>query len=506
MSTHVLYRVAALRLAHFFYGGNSGWHWLIHAVSITLCVVLIVWYRWQRNRDIALQQQQAEHNRALLHRAFHDSNTGLPNRAALESHIDGFMHAGLPITCLYIAVDGVRSVSERLGSTGGDALLRSIVQRLQADKTHTDFLGRFNGEAFLSVVTRPHNQADLACTAERILHTMRAPHILKDRTLTTHISIGIASYPTDSADRELLLTAAERAMHAAKQAGGNNVRFASDLHEPIDERNRHLAAKLEDALLTNKLSLVYQPIFTHNERMIAVETLARWHDAEEGFISPAEFVPIAESTGLIVPLSNWVLFQACEQMVAWLQLSTTLDRVCVNVSVKQISRNDFVTTVERTLQATGLIAKHLELEVTESALAGDFNTVKQHLQSLRSLGVRISIDDFGTGYSSLHRVRELDADVLKVDRSFVQGASETPNGIALVQTIVDMAHKLNLSVIAEGVETAEQAAMLRRMGCDELQGYLLARPQSPEILSAALRAADARSTPTSPMRLVPRVA
>jgi EAL domain-containing protein (putative c-di-GMP-specific phosphodiesterase class I) len=240
--------------------------------------------------------------------------------------------------------------------------------------------------------------------------------------------------------------------------------------------------------------------------MIAVEALARWRDADEGPISPVEFIPVAEATGLIVPLSNWVLRAACQQMATWLTMGSTLERIAVNISVKQVWRSDFVSTVEQTLIETGLKPARLELEVTESALANDFEAVKKNLQALRKLGVRISIDDFGTGYSSLSRVRELDADTLKVDRTFVQCAYETPNGVAVVKAIVDMGHTLKLSVVAEGVETVEQLQMLREMRCDEIQGFLLAHPQPPEILTAVMRDAMASAQPDRKLRLVTRTA
>ncbi len=273
-----------------------------------------------------------------------------------------------------------------------------------------------------------------------------------------------------------------------------------------DDRQQTLAGKLQRALTDGGLSLVYQPIFRDDGRMVAVEALARWRDLQEGVISPAEFIPMAEATGLIVPLSGWILREACEQMVQWTAIEPHLERLAVNVSVKHIWQADFVQTVERILSETGLPPQRLELEVTESALVTDFDTVKQHLTALRRLGVRISIDDFGTGYSSLSRVRELDADILKVDRLFVQGASETPNGVAVVQAIIDMAHSLKLSVIAEGVETPEQMSMLRTMHCDEMQGFLLARPQAPELITATLRDALSADTCNQQLRLVPKPA
>jgi EAL domain-containing protein (putative c-di-GMP-specific phosphodiesterase class I) len=269
----------------------------------------------------------------------------------------------------------------------------------------------------------------------------------------------------------------------------------TELSRNTTTREHVLAAKLRKALNTTGLSLVYQPIFRDDQHMVAVEALTRWRDPQEGTISPTEFIPMAEATGLIVPLSDWILREACEQMVLWTSIEPRLERLAVNVSVKHIWRADFVATIKRILTETGLPPNQLELEVTESALVTDFDTVKRHLTTLRHLGVRISIDDFGTGYSSLNRVRELDADTLKVDRLFVQGASETPSGIAVVQAIIDMAHSLKLSVVAEGVETPEQLQMLRTMHCDEMQGFFLARPQAAEMITATLHNSADPSSP-----------
>jgi EAL domain-containing protein (putative c-di-GMP-specific phosphodiesterase class I) len=267
----------------------------------------------------------------------------------------------------------------------------------------------------------------------------------------------------------------------------------------VSEQERRLAAKLEQALLQcTGLSLAYQPIFDRNQQIAAVEVLARWDDAVAGQISPSEFIPVAEKTGLIVPLCKWVIREACLQTKRWMDQGFLLGRVAVNFSVVQIWREDFVETIFEILRESGLPAQMLELEVTESALVLDFETVKQHLQMLRRHGVRISIDDFGTGYSSLGRLRELDADVLKIDKIFVQGAGEEIRGAAMVQAIVNIAHSLGLTVVAEGVETAEQRNLVYQVGCEEMQGYLLARPMTPEDLLSLMTKQRAEENPAGP--------
>jgi diguanylate cyclase (GGDEF)-like protein len=485
---------------------HSNWVVPAEGVKLLLCDAFLLWSGRERVRESRLLGEQQQRQRELLHRAFHDSSTGLPNRAALEAQLDATLERGDSLSCLYLEIEGLTDAHDLLGLAGGDTLTRSVVARMQDCVHHDDRLGRISMDKFVIVVDRPHTRPQLEALAESIVRSLAQAHNINGRSFTTGVSIGIASTPIDALDRESLLAAADRTMYTVRCDGRNHYRFACDLRRPVDERNTVLSSRLQRALLEEQLHLVYQPIFTTSEQMVAVEALCRWTDPDEGLISPCEFIPVAEANGLIVPLSNWVLMTACRQMVEWVKLGTSLERVAVNVSVKHIWRGDFVATVEQTLLETGLKPSRLELEVTESALAADLEAVKQNLQALRKLGVRISIDDFGTGYSSLSRVRELDADTLKVDRTFVQGAAETPNGVAVVQAIVDMAHTLKLSVVAEGVETAEQLQMLRNMRCDEVQGFLLARPQSPEILTAALKHAASNPRLDHRLRLVQRLA
>lgn len=450
------------------------------------CNVFLLWSARERIREARQLQERTNSQNDLLHRAFHDHITGLPNRAALEARLDAALEQSLPFTCMYMEVDGFRSANDLLGRRGADAFLCAIAASVRAILDKADIFARFSGDKFVLLVDRVHDRKEIAALAGAVVRAVSRPHTVEGRSLAAAVSIGIVHQSQGKTDRDTLLTAADRAMLAAKREGRNTYRYAEDLHEETEERSRLLAAKLQRAMMEGTLKLVYQPIFENGEHMVAAEALARWRDPDEGMISPAEFIPVAENTGLIVPLSVWVLREACRQMAQWVASGTALQRVAVNVSVMQVWRDDFVQTVEHTLLETGLAPARLELEVTESALANDFDTVKRHLQALRKLGVRISIDDFGTGYSSLSRVRELDADTLKVDKSFVQGASETPNGIAVVQAIIDMAHTLHMSVVAEGVETLEQLKMLRAMRCDEMQGFLLAKPQTPEALAATM--------------------
>lgn len=252
-------------------------------------------------------------------------------------------------------------------------------------------------------------------------------------------------------------------------------------------RDRRLSRKLQRAMRTGDVTLVYQPIFNAQQIMVAVEVLARWHDPEMGTVSPVEFIPAAEATGAIVPFSRWVLRRACEQMATWQAMGSALERVAVNVSVRHAALPDFPFIVQQILSDTGLAATRLELELTEGALTMEFDSVVQNLQVLQAMGVRVSIDDFGTGYSSFSRTRDLKAEVLKIDRSFVQAVTDFGRGAAVVRAMIQMAHAMQLSVVAEGVETLDQLNTLEGMDCDELQGFLLGLPQSPEAITAQLR-------------------
>ncbi len=444
------------------------------------------------------QRYQREH---LLHCVQHDELTGLPNRASMQQHLAELMRrastGNTALHCLYLDLDGLRHANTLLGYRAGDELLQQIVSRVANCLHPTDHFSRFGGDKFVVLLHRCISRSELNALAECMVHTISRPHAIESRDFTTGVSIGIASYPSDAKNAESLVASAERAMYLVKRSGRDSYRHAEQSTEPVESRSRTLADKLQRALLNDELRLVYQPIYDRHGRIVAAEALARWHDAEDGNISPAEFIPIAEETGLIVPLSTWVLRRACRQMCTWRRAGATLHRIAVNICVLQVAREDFVRTIEAVLQESTLPADCLELEVTEGALARDFASVKTHLQELRDLGVRISIDDFGTGYSSFGRLRELNADALKIDRVFVQGAHDTHNGVVVLQALIEMAHTLNLNVVAEGVETNEQMEMLRALRCNEMQGFLLARPQEPEQLHKLLLSPE-QQTSTRP--------
>ena len=442
----------------------------------------------QRMRSHSVQQKH------LLHCIQHDELTGLPNRAAMQQHLTEHLHrarnSNTVLHCFYLDLDGLRHANALLGYRAGDELLQHIVARVSNCLNPMDHLSRFGGDKFVVLLHRNISRSELNALAECMVHTISRPHCIQGREFASGVSIGIATSSGIAGNGEAFIAAAEHAMYQVKRSGRDSYRHAEQDNNSAESRRQTIADKLQRALLNDDLRILYQPIFDREGRIVAAEALSRWHDAEDGSISPAEFIPIAEETGLIVPLSNWVLRHACRQMAAWREAGAPLQRVAVNICVLQVAREDFVRTVQQVLHETALPADCLELEVTEGALARDFTLVKARLQHLRDFGVRVSIDDFGTGYSSFGRLRELAADSLKIDRVFVQGAQETHNGVAVLQALINMAHTLNLSVVAEGVETVEQMEMLRSLGCDRMQGFLLARPQESEQLDNLLFAPE----------------
>lgn len=448
------------------------------------------------------RQRTAE--RDMLHSAYHDSGTDLPNRTAMEQVLDLWLEAGEPVSCFLLQLCGEADSPADISPELDARLIRSMAKQLKPVIRSGDVLARLGGDRFAILLRGAHTRQALSAFAERLLVLLTASDMVSIGS--GRVNIGIANAPADGAGRQALLSAAKNAMTLAGSAERHGFCFADMLFRDKGYRIRQLHIKLQRAVASDGLHLMYQPIFAHDGRMVATEALARWHDSEEGNISPVEFIPAAESSGLIFALSNWVLRSACRQMAEWAALGCDLQRVAVNVSVKQASRADFVATVVQTLQETSLAPALLELEVTESALASDFDAVNQNLQSLRSLGVRVSIDDFGTGYSSLSRVHELAADVLKIDRMFIQGMGASRDGDAMVQAIIHMAHTLHLAVIAEGVETREQMDALRGMACDEIQGFLLAKPQTADALTAEMQQAEAPPAPATHRRMVPRIA
>lgn len=425
-----------------------------------------------------------EAQRQLKFLATRDSLTGLYNRAYLTERMrDLFMPGAAPgmpelasVAVLFVDLDSFKKVNDTAGHEAGDALLCSVAERLSACIGRDDTLARVGGDEFVIVVSAYDNSAHLIGLARRILDMIALPFAVADTEYYLGASIGISLFPEDGQDVATLMRNADSAMYHAKQRGRNNFQFfTAELNQHL-QRRFMIEQALRRALAGNELSLVYQPIVDSQDgRTIGAEALLRWYNGELGNVSPAEFIPVAEDSGLIAEIGEWVLARACEQAALWRQTLAPELIVAVNLSPRQFN-DGLLERIERCLARSGLEPAALELEITERLLMHDSDAVLPILSALNGMGVRISVDDFGTGYSSLSYLKRFPLHNLKIDRSFVAGLPDHRDSIAITQAVVAMAHSLGMNVTAEGVETVEQAAFLRSINCDKQQGYLYSRP------------------------------
>ena len=411
----------------------------------------------------------------VLFLAQHDSLTGAANRALLRETLEGEMRCGrvdrsLAVLCLDL--DRFKICNDRVGHLGGDLILRESATRLAACLSPGDLLARVGGDEFVLL----HEEADaagIAGFAERVVASLSEPFRVEMHELLLGASIGIAVSPQDGEDPDELLRRADVALYRAKRQGGNRAcRFEATMDEEVRER-RLLIGRLEQAVAEDGLHLHYQPFFDIvGGTLRGFEALVRWTHPEHGEIAPHRFIPLAESSGLIVPLGSWVLEQACRAAASWV----TPCSVAVNLSPAQFRSGRLVAEIEGILSRTGLAPERLELEVTEGLLIEDIDQVLETLLAIKRLGVRVALDDFGTGYSSLSYLRRFPFDKVKIDRSFIRTMAEDEASRSIVDAIISLGHSLRLRVSAEGIETERQLGMLRDGGCDEAQGFLLGRP------------------------------
>ena len=467
-----------------------------HAYKVLACLVVyrVVFVSSIQQPYIQLTSEISERRRAeqqVETLSFYDNLTGLPNLDLLRDRtskaLSTLSRDAQQVALLYMDIDGFKDVNDSLGHACGDTLIRELGSRLQGLLRSSDTLCRATGDEFVILMPDVENAESVGLLAERILHGLQRPFLLHGHLQTISLSLGAAVAPHDGQDCETLLRNAETAMYQAKQDGRQTWRFFDSTMNQQALARLQLLNDLRQAIAQHQLQLYYQPqIDLASGRLSGVEALVRWQHPVRGMISPAEFIPAAEESRLIIPLGEWVLRQACAQAASWQRQGLVLPQVAVNISAIQLQHGHLEESVLQALADSHLPASLLELEITESSLVDKTEQVIDSLKRLKAMGVNLSIDDFGTGYSSLAYLQTLAVDKLKIDQSFVRDLTLNQDNRAIVSAIVQMAHTLGLACIAEGVESQDIAAALHRLGCQQAQGYLYARPLPADELQTLL--------------------
>ncbi len=463
--------------------------------------------KWRHERALRMQLDSLERdvserteglraaNEQLRHQATHDILTGLPNRVLLDDRMSqAIAHAersGEGFAVCVLDLDRFKLINDSLGHRAGDDLLKHVARRLLTVVRNVDTVARLGGDEFVLILGQTRTPEEAEHVGLRVIEEVRAPVQIGDLEVHSSASIGVAFYPSDGKTIDMLYAHADAAMYCAKQRGGSTVQcFVSSMSLATEDRVRY-EADLHRALNLGQFELHYQPkITTAANQIHSVEALIRWRHPDRGLIAPDQFIPLAEESGLIVPIGEWVLREACRQVRAWQDQGLPVVRVAVNVSPLQFRRLNLVDTVRRALTDADVNARYLEIELTESAVMTHPEESVEVLERLSRMGVVVSVDDFGTGYSSMSYLRRFPIDKLKIDRSFIANLMSSADDASIVRAIISLAHSLRLKVVAEGVETADQLAYLQKLGCDQYQGFYFSPPVPAQLFEDMLRSAQ----------------
>ncbi|HET7712259.1 MAG TPA: EAL domain-containing protein [Thermoanaerobaculia bacterium] len=423
--------------------------------------------------------------------AYHDVLTHLPNRRLftdrLAQSLTRCKRSGMALAVMFIDLDHFKTINDTMGHTAGDELLLEMSHRLRKCIREDDTVARLGGDEFTIILSDLRQAENAVAVAQKVLETVQVPMVIAGVPVEVSASIGIAIYPEDGVDAETLVRNADSAMYRAKESGRNNYQLCTEELKARAIERITLEKRLRVALHEQQLLLHYQPqVSLVTGQIVGVEALVRWNDPERGLIEPSAFIPLAEESRLIVPIGEWVLWTACTQMRDWTERGLAPRRMAVNLSARQFQQHDLVEMVQRILRDTNIESSALELEITETTAMQNGQVTVEVLRALRELGVGISIDDFGTGYSSLTYLREFPINAVKIDRAFVGDLGTDEGGSAIVAAVIGIARSLRLRVIAEGVETEQQLAVLRRRACDEAQGNFFSKPLTAEAMTKAL--------------------
>jgi diguanylate cyclase (GGDEF)-like protein/PAS domain S-box-containing protein len=459
---------------------------LLHEPSVAAIVL--------NYRDVS---QRKETEKQLEYRAHYDSLTGLPNRLLFR---DRLVHSlaqaqrnRVGVAVMYLDVDHFKLVNDGLGHSFGDLLLADIARRLQSCLRASDTISRIGGDEFSILLPEVTNTEAVAGVARKILDSLAQPFQVDGHDLFVTASIGISCHPSDGDDAETLLKCADAAMYRAKELGRNQAQlFTASMNERY-VRRLALEQHLHHAVERQQLELYYQPVFERaRRRIVSLEALLRWRDPNRGIVQPSEFISLAEETGMIIPIGEWALRTACRQLRRWHDQGLTWLRVAVNISAVQLQQRDFVDVVRRAVADAAIPAEMLQLEITESAAMQNFEMTTKALHELREMGAGVAIDDFGTGQSSLIYLKDFPIDTVKIDKEFLREVTSDETAAAIVSYVINLAHTLQLQVVAEGVETEEQYSFLRHYACDLMQGYLFSKPLPAEDVFPFLQQAQVR--------------